>query len=157
MSSQLRGRRDFKRPTSQSRLSFGRITLLINDKSSQESAPFMPNSLTISSALSILDSVQFQDLLDEPSAEPSRSSTPSEPTKTKRKRTAWVFNYIDSTDDMQRVFYNSDGKEVWPYRYYTKSGKKKEYLISRGIKNISNHLEASHSIYENSPMEKRMQ
>jgi hypothetical protein len=57
---------------------------------------------------------------------------------------------------MQRVFYNSNGKEVWPCRYYTKSGKKKEYLISGGTKNISDYLEASYSIYENSPMEKRI-
>ena len=64
---------------------------------------------------------------------------------------------MDSTDDMQRVFYNSDGKEVWPCRYCAKLGKKKEYLISGGTKNISDHLEGSHSIYENSPMEKRMQ
>jgi hypothetical protein len=129
----------------------------MNDESSQESAPFMPTSPTVSSALSLLDSVQFQDLLDEPSPEASRSSTPSEPTKTKRKRKAWVFNHMDGTDDMQRVFYNSDGKEVWPCRYCAKSGKKKEYLISGGTKNISDHLEASHSIYENSPMEKRIQ
>ena len=30
-------------------------------------------------------------------------------------------------------------------------------MISGGTKNISDHLEGSHSIYENSPMEKRMQ
>jgi hypothetical protein len=63
---------------------------------------------------------------------------------------------MDSTDDMQRVFYNSDRKEVWPYRYCAKSGKKKEYLISRGTKNISDYLEGSYSIYENSPIEKRI-
>jgi hypothetical protein len=159
MSSQLRGRA-LKRPTSQSRLSFGRTTSnpSINDESSQESAPFILTSPTVSSALSLLNSVQFQDLLDEPSPKPSRSSTlVSEPTKSKRKRKAWVFNHMDSTDNMQRVFYNSDGKEIWPCRYCAKSGKKKEYLISGGTKNISDHLEGSHSIYENSPMEKRMQ
>ena len=64
---------------------------------------------------------------------------------------------MNSTDDIQRVFYNSDGKEVWLCRYCAKSGKKKEYLISGGTKNISDHLEASHSIYENSLIEKRIQ
>jgi hypothetical protein len=60
----------------------------MNDESSQELAPFMLTSPIVSLALSLLDSVQFQDLLDEPSPEASRSSTPSEPTKTKRKRKA---------------------------------------------------------------------
>ena len=128
----------------------------MNDELSQELAPFILTSPIVSSALSLLDSVQFKDYLDELSPEASRSSIPSEPTKTKRKRKAWVFNHMDSTDDIQRVFYNSDRKEVWLYRYYTKSGKKKEYLISGGTKNISNHLEASYLIYENSPIEKRI-
>jgi hypothetical protein len=73
----------------------------MNDELSQELAPFMPTSLIVSLVLSLLDSVQFQDLLDEPSPEPSRSSIPvSEPTKSKRKRKAWVFNHMDGTDDM---------------------------------------------------------
>jgi len=58
---------------------------------------------------------------------------------------------------MQQVFYNSNRKEVWLCRYCLKVGKKKEYLVFKGTRNISNYLESSYSIYENSLIEKRMQ
>jgi hypothetical protein len=58
----------------------------MNNEPSQESAPFMLASPIASLVLSLLDRVQFQDLLDEPSPEASRSSTPIfESIKTKRK------------------------------------------------------------------------
>jgi hypothetical protein len=61
------------------------------------------------------------------------------------------------TNDMQRVFTSSNGKEIWPCRYCERAGKKKEYLVSGGTRNIVDHLEKEHLIYENSPMEKRLQ
>ena len=63
---------------------------------------------------------------------------------------------MDGTDNMQTVFYNSDGKEIWPCRYCAKLGKKKEYLVSGSTNNISSHLESAHLIYKNSLMEKRL-
>lgn len=57
---------------------------------------------------------------------------------------------------MQIISYNSDGKEVWPCGFCAKNGKKKEYLISGGTTNIEKHLEKEHSMYEDSPMEKRL-
>jgi hypothetical protein len=62
---------------------------------------------------------------------------------------------MDGTEDMQTVFLNDDGIEIWPCRYCTKAGKKKEYFVSRGTKNIENHLK-SHSVYQNTPMENRL-
>jgi len=61
------------------------------------------------------------------------------------------------TTDMQVVFTNDDGVEVWPCKYCAEKGIKKEFMVSAGTKNIEKHLENKHSIHENSPMEKRLQ
>jgi hypothetical protein len=105
--------------------------------------------------LSALDSSQFQETLSESIPEVSRASTPqSTTTKTKRKRTAWVYSHMVGTTDMQVVFTNDDGVEVWPCKYCAEKGIKKEFVVSAGTKNIEKHLENKHSIYESSPREK---
>jgi hypothetical protein len=63
---------------------------------------------------------------------------------------------MDGTDDMQAVFLNKDGAEVWPCRYCAQAGKKKEYLVSGGTNNIVLHLK-THSIFEPTVMEERLQ
>jgi hypothetical protein len=78
-------------------------------------------------------------------------------TKSKRKRTAWVYNHMDGTDEMQVVFFNKEGLEVWPCRYCAKARKKKEYLVSAGTNNIKKHLNKQHFIFKDSPMQKRPQ
>jgi hypothetical protein len=61
------------------------------------------------------------------------------------------------TEDMQAVFYNKDGVEVWPCGPCAKQGKTKEYIVSAGSRNIETHLKNAHSIHEDSPMNKRLQ
>jgi hypothetical protein len=153
MSQPLRGRgASNRRPTSnQSRLSFASSSQATPPiESSQE-----PTSPTISSALSLLDSVQFEGL-EQDTPNTTRSSTPSISTKTKKKRTCWVYNYMAGTEDMQTVFYNKDGVEVWPCGPCAKQGKIKEYIVSAGSRNIETHLKNAHSIHEDSPMNKRL-
>ena len=160
MSSQLRGCGLGKRPTSQARLSFTRTTPLprTNDESEPESLPPTRPASPVSSALSMLGSSQFNDFIPDSNTEGSQESTSKgSTTKTKRKRTAWVYRHMEGIDDMQTVFFNSEGIEVWPCRYCAKSGKHKEYLVSAGTTNIEKYLNKQHSVYENSPMEKRLQ
>jgi len=60
------------------------------------------------------------------------------------------------TTNMQTVFYNKEGAEVWPCRLCTEKGQTKEYVLSAGTGNIEKHLNKQHSIYEDSPMHKRL-
>jgi hypothetical protein len=67
--------------------------------------------------LSTLDSSQFQDMLEEanrvsPSRERTLVSMATNHTKSKRKRTAWVYNHMAGSTDVQVVFHNEEGKEV---------------------------------------------
>ena len=157
MSSQIKTRGAHNGPATQSRLPFGITPTRSNDEAALESAPPTRPVHTSSITLSILENPQSQDVSSEPSPEVSRAPTPqSTSTKTKRKRTAWVFRHMAGTDDMQEVFYNKDGVEIWPCRYCEKAGKKKEYIVSGGTNNISLHLK-THSVLENSPMETRLQ
>src|ERR1700729_51013 len=143
MTRQIRARGSFKGPTTQSRLPLGKNVspTRSNDEFTSESSaaltrPGSPSSTT----LSTLESSQFQHLVSESNPEVSRASTPQSTfTKTKRKRTAWVYNHMAGTDDMQAVFLNDDGVEVWPCRYCANSGKKKEYFTSGGTNNIALH------------------
>lgn len=61
------------------------------------------------------------------------------------------------TDDMQTVFLDANGKEIWPCKYCTEKGHKKEYMISGGTVNIEKHLQNKHSVHEDSLMDKRLQ
>jgi hypothetical protein len=58
--------------------------------------------------------------------------------------------------DMQSIYLNSEGKEVWPCGFCAKNGKKKDFLISGGTTNIEKHLGNCHSVWEDSPMDKRL-
>jgi hypothetical protein len=62
---------------------------------------------------------------------------------------------MDGSADMQTVFLNDDGLEVWPCRYCAQARKKKEYLVSSGTNNIEKHLK-TYSIYQATPMENRL-
>jgi hypothetical protein len=83
------------------------------DRNSSPSWPSTATSATSSAGLShapsptpttlsALDSSQFQETLSESNPEVSRASIPqSTTTKTKRKRTAWVYSHMVGTTDMQ--------------------------------------------------------
>jgi hypothetical protein len=62
---------------------------------------------------------------------------------------------MDSTDDMQKIFFNAEGWEVWPCKYC--KHKRKEYITSGGTRNIEEHLWNKHKITEDAPVEKRLQ
>jgi hypothetical protein len=55
---------------------------------------------------------------------------------------------MKGTDDMQKLFFNRDGREIWPCKYCDK-----EYVISGGTLNIEKHLWEKHTIFEESPIE----
>jgi hypothetical protein len=106
MSRQLKAGGSSKRPASQSRLPFERNVSPTRTNATRLASPS-------STTLSTLESSQFQDIVSESNPEVSRASTPqSTTTKTKRKRTAWVFRHMDGSADMQTVFLNDDGLEV---------------------------------------------
>jgi hypothetical protein len=111
--------------------------------STPHSTPSTPSAITVG------------DDLDNEETRPSTATSTSESTVTARKkRTAWVFKHMDGTDDMQKIFFNAEGREVWPCKY-TKH-KRKEYIISGGTRNIEEHLWNKHKITEDAPVEKRL-
>ena len=101
--------------------------------------------------------VSFTSLYDESSIESpelSRPATPQLPLQKKINkrtiRTAWVYKYMRGTEDMQKVFYNAEGKEEWRCRFCTQN-----YLLSGGNHAIKKHLTIQHDIYEDSPIDKK--
>jgi hypothetical protein len=66
--------------------------------STPHSTPSTPSAVTV------------EDDLDNEEMRPSTATSTSESTVTARKkRTAWVFKHMDSTDDMQKIFFNAEG------------------------------------------------
>jgi hypothetical protein len=81
----------------------------------------------------------------------SRSQTSESSRKLKRKRTCWVFKHMKGTDDMQKVFFNEDGREIWPCRHCNG-----QYIIAGGTLNIEKHLWGRHKVFEESPIESKL-
>jgi hypothetical protein len=81
----------------------------------------------------------------------SQSQTSESSRKLKRKRTCWVFRHTRGTDDMQKVFFNEDGREIWPCKHC--NGK---YIIAGGTLNIEKLLWENHKVFEESPMESKL-
>lgn len=138
----------------QSLLSFG------NPSAKTSPAPSRRASSPTSTALSTFESARINESTFEEDGISTllQSATPSiTSTKSKRKRTSWVYRHMAGDGDMQTTYYNSEGKEVWPCSFCAKSGKKKEYYTSGGTVNIEKHLQKEHSVYEDSPMNKRLQ
>jgi hypothetical protein len=81
----------------------------------------------------------------------SQSQTSDSSKKLKRKRTCWVFRHMRGTDDMQKVFFNEDGREIWPCKHCNW-----KYIIAGGTLNIEKHLWGKHKVFEESPMESKL-
>jgi hypothetical protein len=125
-------------------LSQARISSSTNSTPARSRA-VSPNG-SISTTAATPDSAIDPSLLGDTLEEASHSSAPvvqssiiSE-TKSKRKRYAWIYRHMAGTNDMQTVFLDANGKEIWPCKYCTEKGHKKEYMISGGTANIEKHL-----------------
>jgi hypothetical protein len=81
----------------------------------------------------------------------TQSQTSESSRKSKRKRNCWVFKHMEGTDDMQKVFFNEDGREIWPCKHCSR-----KYIIAGGTLNIEKHLWGKHKVFEESPMESKL-
>lgn len=149
-------------PTIQSRLSFSQPPRATSP--SLQSKPVSPilSPQTSVSQYEPSEESQSQTLADSEVNEVidnlSRASTPlAIGAKNRRKRTGWVYKHMARTDDMQAVFVNKDGLEVWPCRYCAEENVTKEFLTSGGTANIERHLKKHHNIFETTLMQRRLQ
>jgi hypothetical protein len=55
---------------------------------------------------------------------------------------------MKDTDDMQKLFFNEDGREIWPCKHCSR-----KYIIAGGTLNIEKHLWGKHKVFEESPLE----
>ena len=81
----------------------------------------------------------------------AQSQTSESSRKLKRKRICWVFKHMKDTDDMQKLFFNEDGREIWPCKHCSR-----KYIIAGGTLNIEKHLWGKHKVFEESPLESKL-
>jgi hypothetical protein len=141
---------------SQARLSLSRHSTSGSTRAPSPTASLSTNGVTVNS---VIDPQLLDEALENAAGVSTSSATnPSlsiSQGTTKRKRTAWIYRHMAGTDDMQAVFVDDNGKEIWPCRYCFEKDINKSFKLSGGTLNIENHLR-KHNVFEDSPMDIRL-